>query len=49
MNPYDWLNKFYNYYTAANLRIEACCRNQPNKSEMSLAYESKMSLYKSLL
>ena len=44
MNPYDWLNKFYSFYMAAivgiisirGFRIEACCRNQPNKTELTL-------------
>ena len=38
---YDWLNKFYSFYMAAavvissgcDLRIEAHCGNQPNKSK----------------
>ena len=37
--PYDWLNKFYNFYMAAvisiisrrGLRIKVCRRNHPNK------------------
>ena len=48
MNPYDWLNKFYNFYMTAvviiskcGLRIEVCRINQPNKS--------KLVLYKPLL
>ena len=39
--PYDWLNKFYRLYMAAaviissgrDLKIEARCGNQPNKSK----------------
>ena len=42
--PYDWLNKGYSFYMAAviiiadgrGLRIEACHRNQLNKSKLSL-------------
>ena len=49
MDPYDWLNKYYSFCMAAivgivsrrGLRIEACHRNQPNKS--------KIALYKPLL
>ena len=44
MTPYDWLNKFYNFYIAAVVSIisihgfiiEACHRNEPNKSKVSL-------------
>ena len=40
MDPYDWINKFYNFYMAAiasiisrhGLAIEVCCGNQPNKT-----------------
>ena len=47
--PYDWLNKVYGFYKAAavsiisghGVSIHMHCRNQPNKS--------KLSLYKSLL
>ena len=47
--PYDWLNKFHNFYMAAivgiisrrGLRIKACHQNQP--------YNSKLALYKPLL
>ena len=49
MDPYDWLNKFYSFYTedvvgivsTHGLRNEAQYKNQPNKS--------KLALYKSLL
>ena len=49
--PYDWLNKDYSLYMAAvviidggcGLRIEAHCRNQPNKSKLSL-YKLLLSL-----
>ena len=42
--PYDWINKFYSYNMAAivgiasrsDLRIDVCCRNQPNKSKLVL-------------
>ena len=42
--PYGWLNKDYSFYMAAviiigdgrGLRFEACHRNQPNKSKLSL-------------
>ena len=41
---YDWFKKFYNFYMAAevsiasryDLRIEACHRNNPNKSKLAL-------------
>ena len=43
-NRYDWLNKFCNVYMAplvniinrCDIRIEACHRNKPNKSKLSL-------------
>ena len=49
--PYDWLNKGYSFYMAAvviinsgcGLRIEVHCRNQPNKSKLSL-YKPFLSL-----
>ena len=39
--PYDWLNKFYNFYVATlvgvvGLSINACHGNQPNKSKLAL-------------
>ena len=42
--PYDWLNKFYSFYVGAivgivsrcGLTIEACCRNQPDKSKLAV-------------
>ena len=42
--PCDWLNKGYSFCMAAvvvigdgrGLRIEMCCRNQPNKSKLLL-------------
>ena len=51
MDLYDWLNKFYNFYMAAvfvfgngrDLRIEACYRNQPNKSKLMM-YKLLLSL-----
>ena len=41
--PYDWLNKYYSFCIAAivgivsrhRLKIEACHRNQPNKSKLA--------------
>ena len=39
--PYDWLNKFYNFYVAIvvgviGLSIDTCHGNQPNKSKLAL-------------
>ena len=35
--PYDYLNKFYSFYMAAIVDIvDACSRNQPNKSKLVL-------------
>ena len=44
VNPIDWLNKFYNFYMAAvvrilsthSLRIEANYRNEPSKAKLAL-------------
>ena len=44
LTPYDWLNKGYSLYMPTvviigdgrGLRIEACHRNQPNKSKLLL-------------
>ena len=44
--PYNWLNKFCNFYVTVivsidimiskhGLRIEACCRNQPIKRKLA--------------
>ena len=43
-NLYEWLNKFYSFYTAAiigiisrtGISIDACHRNQTNKSKLVL-------------
>ena len=53
--PYDWLNKYYSFCVAAivgiisrrGLRIEACRRNQPNKSKLEL-YKPLLHLYSHL-
>ena len=53
--PYDWLNKYYSFYTAAivgivsrrGFRIEVRHRNQPNKSKLAL-YEPLLRLYSHL-
>ena len=37
--PYDWLNKFYNFYVAAVViisNIEECCRKQTCKTKLLL-------------
>ena len=52
VNPYDWLNKFWNAYKVAiisiisrrGLRSEACCENQPNKNKLS-SYKMFLSLH----
>ena len=54
--PYDWLNKLWSFYIAAvvifssgsGLRIQACHRNQPNKSKLEL-YKPLLSLQQSFL
>ena len=48
--PFDWLNKFYNFYKEAvvgidsrwGLRIQACCRNQPNRSKIWIHFNSHL-------
>ena len=50
--PYDWLNKYYSFCMAAifgrcGLRIEACRKNQPNKSKPAL-YKPLLRLYSHL-
>ena len=53
---YNWLNKFYNFYVAdivsiistCSLTIEACHRNQLNKSKLVL-YKSWIHFYSHLI
>ena len=55
MDLYDWLNKFYSFCMTAiasidsrrGLRIEACHRNQPNKSKLAL-YKPLLHFYSDL-
>ena len=55
MDPYDWLNKYYSFCMTAivgivsrrGLTIEACRRNQANKSKLVL-YKPLLCLYSHL-